>query len=165
MLTGDSGLRPNSSVSMLTVKQATSIAHKSAFPKSSETLPNASSILRNKYEGPAASVIPLQQPCATKFSPSKSSDDGSVSLDETMSTCDSLKSPDIEYVDNEASAVASLERRTCQNLYISEDANSKEGIFSPSSWSKSTSFMPASFVLNSYEIMILWVVPREYYRR
>ncbi|XXG67660.1 hypothetical protein AAC387_Pa06g0952 [Persea americana] len=127
MLTGDSGLRPNSSVSMLTVKQATSIAHKSAFPKSSETLPNASSILRNKYEGPAASVIPLQQPCATKFSPSKSSDDGSVSLDETMSTCDSLKSPDIEYVDNEASAVASLERRTCQNLYISEDANSKEG--------------------------------------
>lgn len=133
MHVGNSGLRQNSFVSTSTVKQATSITHKSAltaFPPNGETV-TATSILRNKYDGSAVSVHPLPQPCITKFSPNQSSDDGSVSLDETMSTCDSLKSPDIEYIDNnDASAVASLERRTCQNLYISEDANAKQGLLS-----------------------------------
>ncbi|XP_009399851.2 cyclin-A1-4-like isoform X1 [Musa acuminata AAA Group] len=45
----------------------------------------------------------------------------SVSLDETMSTCDLMKSPDVEYIDNgDSSVVASLERRATENLHISE---------------------------------------------
>ncbi|KAJ8505759.1 hypothetical protein OPV22_006645 [Ensete ventricosum] len=45
----------------------------------------------------------------------------SVSLDETMSTCDLMKSPDVEYIDNgDSSVIASLERRATENLHISE---------------------------------------------
>ncbi|XWS23694.1 hypothetical protein CRYUN_Cryun28dG0036900 [Craigia yunnanensis] len=52
---------------------------------------------------------------------------GSVSVDETMSTCDSLKSPEFEYVENEdVSAVMSIERKANKNLYISEYTQ-KEG--------------------------------------
>ncbi|XP_039124017.1 cyclin-A1-4-like [Dioscorea cayenensis subsp. rotundata] len=59
-------------------------------------------------------------PCNTVISPNRSRD--SVSLDETMSTCDSMKSPDFEYIDNgDSSIVASLERRATDNLRISED--------------------------------------------
>ncbi|EOA40295.1 hypothetical protein CARUB_v10009020mg [Capsella rubella] len=51
-------------------------------------------------------------------SPSKS-DDGSVSMDETMSSSDSYKSPQVEYIDNdEVSAVVSIERKALSNLYI-----------------------------------------------
>ncbi|KAG6626221.1 hypothetical protein CIPAW_15G033600 [Carya illinoinensis] len=53
-------------------------------------------------------------------SPSKS-DGLSVSLDESMSTCDSFKSPEVEYVDNnDVPAVDSIERKTFGNLYISD---------------------------------------------
>ncbi|EOY16378.1 Cyclin A1,1, putative [Theobroma cacao] len=46
---------------------------------------------------------------------------GSVSLDETMSTCDSLKGPEFEYVENEdVSAVKWIERKANYNLYISK---------------------------------------------
>lgn len=55
-------------------------------------------------------------------SPSKS-DGVSVSLDETMSTCDSFKSPDVEYLDNnDISAVDSVERKTKSSLCISGHA-------------------------------------------
>lgn len=52
-------------------------------------------------------------------SPAKS-DDESVSMDETMSSCDSYnKSPRVEYIDNEeVSAVVSIERKALSNLYI-----------------------------------------------
>ncbi|XVE55290.1 hypothetical protein DITRI_Ditri03aG0146900 [Diplodiscus trichospermus] len=51
----------------------------------------------------------------------------SVSMDETMSTCDSLKSPEFEYMENEdVSAVKSIERKANNNMYISEDTD-KEG--------------------------------------
>lgn len=46
------------------------------------------------------------------------SDADSVSMDE----CDSLRSPDVEYVDNSVvSVVNSIEKRTCRNLNISEN--------------------------------------------
>ncbi|KAG7599549.1 Cyclin-like superfamily [Arabidopsis suecica] len=66
-------------------------------------------------------VLPLQQgvvPHKVASSPSKS-DDGSVSMDETMSSSDSYKSPQVEYIDNdEVSAVVSIERKALSNLYI-----------------------------------------------
>ncbi|CAL5384851.1 unnamed protein product [Camellia sinensis] len=53
-------------------------------------------------------------------SPSKS-DGGSVSLDETMSTCDFLRSPEFEYIDNDdALAVNSIGRKACSSLDISD---------------------------------------------
>lgn len=60
--------------------------------------------------------LPYEQ---TKLhSPSKS-DAASVSIDKTMSSCDSYKSPQVEYIDNEqVSAVVSIERKALSNLYI-----------------------------------------------
>ncbi|KAH9330317.1 hypothetical protein KI387_002425, partial [Taxus chinensis] len=57
-------------------------------------------------------------------SPSRS-DGGSESMDESMSTGES-SGPEIEHSNNNnAAAVASLERRTSQNLYITEHSNLK----------------------------------------
>ncbi|KAJ1685045.1 hypothetical protein LUZ63_016435 [Rhynchospora breviuscula] len=59
--------------------------------------------------------VPLVQ-CRTDHSPERSRDS------ETMSTCDSMKSPDFEYIDNADSAtVDSLEKRANANLRISDD--------------------------------------------
>ncbi|KAL8485674.1 hypothetical protein ACS0TY_027817 [Phlomoides rotata] len=59
--------------------------------------------------------------CSMDVSPVKS-DAFSVSMDESMSTCDSLKSPDIEYVDNfDISAVDSIQRKASNALCIAED--------------------------------------------
>lgn len=72
-------------------------------------------------------VAPVAVPVSSSgmdVSPSKS--DGvsvSMSVDETMSSCDSFKSPDIEYLDNsDISAVDSIERKTFSNLNISDTA-------------------------------------------
>ena len=47
---------------------------------------------------------------------------GSVSLNESMSTCDSLTSAEFEYIDSvEVSGVKSIERKTSKSLYISDD--------------------------------------------
>ncbi|VYS48260.1 unnamed protein product [Arabidopsis thaliana] len=55
-------------------------------------------------------------------SPSKS-DDGSVSMDETRSSSDSYKSPQVEYIENEdVSAVVSIERKALSNLYITPNS-------------------------------------------
>ncbi|XP_059631780.1 cyclin-A1-1 [Cornus florida] len=59
-------------------------------------------------------------PCSMDICPIES-DGSSVSLDETMSTCDSLKSPEVEYIDNnDVAAINSIERKTCSKLFISE---------------------------------------------
>ena len=61
-------------------------------------------------------------------SPSRSVS-GSISLDESMSTCDSLRSPVIEYIDKEDTyAVTSIERKTSNSFYISDNAE-KAGFF------------------------------------
>ncbi|XP_022141694.1 cyclin-A1-1 [Momordica charantia] len=60
-------------------------------------------------------------------SPTKS-DGVSVSLDETMSTCDSFKSPEVEYMDNnDVPAVDSVERKTKISLCISDHAPPVKG--------------------------------------
>ncbi|KAK6146426.1 hypothetical protein DH2020_020295 [Rehmannia glutinosa] len=57
-------------------------------------------------------------------SPDKS-DFFSVSMDESMSTCDSLKSPDVEYMDsNEIAAVDSIERKASNMFCISKHQQS-----------------------------------------
>ncbi|GAV71923.1 Cyclin_N domain-containing protein/Cyclin_C domain-containing protein [Cephalotus follicularis] len=61
-------------------------------------------------------------PCYMDVSPSKS-EAISCSLDETMSTCDSFKSPEVEYIDNhDIPSIDSIGKRTFSNLYISENA-------------------------------------------
>lgn len=68
-------------------------------------------------------------PCSMVVSPSRS-DAHSVSLDESMSTCESFKSPDVEYIDNDdVSVVDSIDRKTFSNLYISDSA-AKAGNYS-----------------------------------
>ncbi|KAL6850178.1 hypothetical protein ACP4OV_020805 [Aristida adscensionis] len=69
--------------------------------------------------------MPSVAPCSSFVSPARSGD--SVSMDETMSTCDSMKSPDFEYIDNEdSSMLASLPRRANEQLRISEDIDVEE---------------------------------------
>lgn len=83
----------------------------------------------------SSTVLPLQQSVvsnkvtsftyeATKVSSSATkSEDGTVSMDETMSSCDSYKSPQVEYIDNEeVSAVVSIERKALSNLYITPNS-------------------------------------------
>ncbi|GMI82940.1 Cyclin A1;1 [Hibiscus trionum] len=68
--------------------------------------------------------------CSMEFSPSKSEGLSSVSMDETMSTCDSFKSPEVEYMDNhDVSAIGSIERKTFSNLCISEHEVEAAGKF------------------------------------
>ncbi|KAJ1387388.1 Cyclin-like, partial [Sesbania bispinosa] len=55
---------------------------------------------------------------------------GSVSLDESMSTSDSLMSPEFEYVDNDdAISIKSIENRTCSILNISDSLTVEGKIF------------------------------------
>ncbi|KAF8643709.1 hypothetical protein HU200_009046 [Digitaria exilis] len=71
------------------------------------------------------SRTPALAPCSTYMSPGRSGD--SVSMDETMSTCDSMKSPDFEYIDNgDSSMLASLQRRANEHLRISDDRDIEE---------------------------------------
>ncbi|KAB2030669.1 hypothetical protein ES319_D05G249300v1 [Gossypium barbadense] len=73
---------------------------------------------------PTGNEVVLPPPpvqCSMEFSPSKSDGLSSFSLDETMSTCDSFKSPEVEYIDNhDVSAIGSIERKTFSNLCISD---------------------------------------------
>ncbi|CAL9767641.1 unnamed protein product [Musa acuminata subsp. burmannicoides] len=80
---------------------------------------NKSSLSINN--GPKITVPACLAPCSTLKSPGHSRD--SVSLDETMSTCDSMRSPDFEYIDKgDCSVITSLERQANKNLHISEHA-------------------------------------------
>lgn len=127
---GDSRSHRNSSLVPPIVKPATAISHKntsslrndgptSTAPPPHGHLSTSASLPSN--EGTTFIPPPLV-PCSMTLSPERSDGD-SISLDETMSTCHSMKSPDIEYIDNvDASAVGSLERRTSNKLYISEHA-------------------------------------------
>lgn len=62
-------------------------------------------------------------------------------MDETMSTCDSFKSPEVEYMDVDDLAVNSIERKTCSKLYISEHVEAEGCIFA-------LSIYVVSFVFN-----------------
>ncbi|KAK8692208.1 hypothetical protein V6N13_075682 [Hibiscus sabdariffa] len=82
---------------------------------------------------PAGNEVVLLAPtvqCSMEFSPSKSEGLSSVSMDETMSTCDSFKSPEVEYMDNhDVSAIGSIERKTFSNLCISDHEVEAAGKF------------------------------------
>ena len=66
----------------------------------------------------AKSITALTTPSSMYISSSKS-DGGSVSLAETLSTCDSLRSPEFEYIDRcDPLAINSIERRACFSLGI-----------------------------------------------
>ncbi|KAL5075684.1 hypothetical protein RYX36_014668 [Vicia faba] len=107
------------------VKSATVV-----FPKAITTSSTSSSfseivlpLVPTSFNAPVSSSMDLS-------SPSKS-DGMSVSMDETMSSCDSFKSPDIEYVDNsDAPAVDSIERKTYSSLNISDSDYPKGNVCS-----------------------------------
>ncbi|XP_050124075.1 cyclin-A1-1-like isoform X2 [Malus sylvestris] len=62
-------------------------------------------------------------------SPSRSVS-ASVSLDESMSTCDSLNSPEFEYIDNEdVSDVKWIEKKTTKSLFISNHPGKEANIW------------------------------------
>ncbi|GMP46841.1 hypothetical protein CsSME_00014845 [Camellia sinensis var. sinensis] len=114
-----------------------SMAAKPKLAKKRPTLANLMNQTNGSLNAPRAVVV-SKKPVDTCFqradqpavsitassgmdvSPSKS-DGGSVSLDETMSTCDFLRSPEFEYIDNDdALAVNSIERKACSSLDISD---------------------------------------------
>lgn len=89
-------------------------------PASAVVFPKAKPV---NYEPVVPSISTVKVPALSTVvdvSPSKS-DAMSVSMDESMSSCDSFKSPDIEYVDNgDVGVVDSIERKTFSNLNISD---------------------------------------------
>lgn len=98
----------------LNVKSSTVVSCKATYlPRREETV---------------SSIIAIPAPSSMDMSPSKS-DNASVSLDDSMSTCDSYKSPEVEYIDNnDVPAVDSINRKTFSNLYISDHAETR-GIY------------------------------------
>ena len=112
----NSGLSGTNSTNSLHVKTTVIVPPKvtSSIPRRNEFLPS--------------NVVAVPAPCSMEMSPSKS-DDVSVSLDETMSTCDSFKSPEVEYIDNnDVPVVSSLTRKTFSNLYISDHSDTTGNI-------------------------------------
>ncbi|KAK6132278.1 hypothetical protein DH2020_033978 [Rehmannia glutinosa] len=94
-------LLPSSSVKQNTV----AVGRATSFPKSDVVVSKTT-------------VAPFS--CSENVSPDNS-DSFSVSMDESMSTCDSLKSPDVEYMDStEIAAVDSIERKASNMLCISK---------------------------------------------
>lgn len=109
------GITGNTSSSSLNVKPTALI------PCKDTSLP--------KSDGTASTVTALPDPCSLDVSPNRS-DGISASMDETMSTCDSFKSPEVEYMDVDDLAVNSIERKTCSKLYISEHVEAEGNICS-----------------------------------
>ncbi|XP_052160134.1 cyclin-A1-1 [Oryza glaberrima] len=115
------GTNRASAVKSASAKPAPAISrHESATQKESVLPPKVPSIV------PTAALAPVTVPCSSFVSPMHSGD--SVSVDETMSTCDSMKSPEFEYIDNgdSSSVLGSLQRRANENLRISEDRDVEE---------------------------------------
>ena len=120
----DKGLSGNTLLASLSVKIG--VIAKDAFSTRSDhpiirAIPAPSSNISSLPASSSAIMVPR----CKNISPSTSVS-VSVSLDETMSTCDSLKSPEFVYIDKEDySAVKSIERRTCSSLNISDCAQGK----------------------------------------
>lgn len=90
---------------------------------SSNVLPLQQSVKPSVVINKVASLPYEHSHCDVKVSSPSKSDDGSVSMDETMSSSDSYKSPQVEYIDNdEVSAVLSIERKALSNLYITPNS-------------------------------------------
>ncbi|XP_051223945.1 cyclin-A1-2 [Lolium perenne] len=122
---------PVKKVSLASARNAS--ANRGSATKSASTRP-APAPVTSRHESTAQkesapprkvpTVVPIAVPAIVPFSsfasPGNSGD--SISTDETMSTCDSMKSPDFEYIDNgDSSLLDSLQRRANENLRISDD--------------------------------------------
>ncbi|KAL3513687.1 hypothetical protein ACH5RR_026404 [Cinchona calisaya] len=96
-------------------------------------LPVSSSFVKPSIVGCNKSGYPAQitdailptiaaAPVSSSMDVSPSQSDGlSISMDESMSTCDSLKSPDVEYLDsNDIAAVDFIEKKASTKLCISD---------------------------------------------
>nr|QYW07112.1 cyclin A1-2 [Dimocarpus longan] len=84
-------------------------------------------ITSDEIAPPTVTALPVM-PCSMDVSPSKS-DGNSVSMDESMSACDSFKSPEVEYIDNnDIPAIDSINRNTFRNLHISDDSETTGNI-------------------------------------
>ncbi|CAH8337524.1 unnamed protein product [Eruca vesicaria subsp. sativa] len=129
-------LKPSSTMAVMTKKRVPlgNITNQ----KNGSRIPNPSSDLANCSNKSAK--LKLAQPKPSKVtsvpyehtkapSPSKS-DDASISMDETMSSCDSYKSPQVEYIE-QVSSVVSIERKALSNLYITlspDTTNTKDKV-------------------------------------
>ncbi|KAG8389765.1 hypothetical protein BUALT_Bualt01G0012600 [Buddleja alternifolia] len=81
----------------------------------------ASSNTTFPHSGLVSSKTTLAPGSCMNMSPDQS-DGSSVSMDESMSTCDSLNSPVVEYMDNnEIAAIDSIQRKATNMLCISDD--------------------------------------------
>ncbi|KAK4429624.1 Cyclin-A1-1 [Sesamum alatum] len=117
------------SAKIVSIKKGSSTSTNASF--SGATLPPTSSVKQSMVVPSRATSHPKSDVVFSKTtaapvshsideSPDKS-DSFSVSMDESMSTCDSLKSPDVEYMDNnEIAAVDSIERKASNMLCISD---------------------------------------------
>ncbi|KAI4337848.1 hypothetical protein L6164_016217 [Bauhinia variegata] len=116
--TNDSAFSGNKLPGLSNVKSSAAALPKVAsFPQRSEAAPTVATV-----------TVPVLVSSSMDVSPSKS-DTMSVSMDESMSTCDSFKSPEVEYVDNsDISAVDSIDRKTFSSLNISDNTDTAGSI-------------------------------------
>ncbi|OIW04510.1 hypothetical protein TanjilG_13892 [Lupinus angustifolius] len=108
----------------------TSSASRNKFPslqnvKSSKVVfPKVTSLPQRNDAGaapsPIVATVTVFVPSSIDVSPSKS-DGMSVSMDDSDSSCDSIRSPEVEYIDNtDVSAVDLVQRKTISNFNISD---------------------------------------------
>lgn len=104
--------RNTSNLKGSSIANSNSVSYGSIFTSSTHVKPTASS-----KSIPAARKDAIVPPVQSKMDVSPSKSD----MDETMSTCESLNSPDVEYIDNnDIAAMESIERKTCSKLNISD---------------------------------------------
>ncbi|GER49159.1 cyclin family protein [Striga asiatica] len=103
---------PSTSTNLVTLPPISSVKHNVVLVGQASSLPKRDIVLSRTVVAPVS--------CSVELSPDKS-DSLSVSMDESMSTCDSLKSPDVEYMDSlDIAAVDSIERKASNILCISK---------------------------------------------
>lgn len=83
--------------------------------------PSKVSSVRNKAASLKVSqTYVFQAPSKMDVSPSLSNGD-SVSMEDSMSTCDSLKSPEVEYLDDsDVATLSSIHKKTSENLHTDD---------------------------------------------
>ncbi|KAL2317831.1 hypothetical protein Fmac_031707 [Flemingia macrophylla] len=93
-------------------------------------VPKTNSLPQRKDAVSAVATVSVPVRSSIDVSPSKS-DGRSVSMDETLSSCGSIKSPDVEYLDNrDVSADDSNHRKILNSLNISETTEPEVNICS-----------------------------------
>ncbi|MCD7455111.1 Cyclin-A1-2 [Datura stramonium] len=122
---------------IVSIKKSISTCNSNAVSSGTTVLPASSSvrpssktvsIQRSDAVVPKITAIPLPSICSMDISPSYS-DGSSVSMDESMSTSDTVRSPEVEYIDDHGTAaVDSIEKKACSTLYISEHIKAEADI-------------------------------------